>query len=175
MGGNRVSTTRMYFNLWLVFIISGFWHGAEWNFLIWGCYHGLFLVLDKLFLIKLTARIGKLPRIIITFFLVVIGWVFFRASDLTAAIDYLNVMFSVHAGTVDFIASREFITLSALAIFFSFFGGFKAIENWQVGYLENPKQGFALISSSAIMLFLLLVSLGGMAATGFNPFIYFRF
>lgn len=175
LGGNRVSTGRMYFNLWLVFIISGFWHGAEWNFLIWGCYHGLFLVLDKLFLLKLTAHIGKLPRIIITFFIVVIGWVFFRADNLQVAIDYLNIMFTIKAGTLNFIATREFVTLAIVAVFFSFFGGFTAIENWQVSYLENPKQGLRLVASSFVILFLLLISLGSLAATGFNPFIYFRF
>jgi len=52
LGGNRVSTMRLYFNLWVVFLISGLWHGAAWNFVIWGAFHGLFLVMDKLFLLK---------------------------------------------------------------------------------------------------------------------------
>jgi alginate O-acetyltransferase complex protein AlgI len=165
----------MYFNLWVVFIISGFWHGAEWNFLIWGCYHGLFLVFDKLFLTKLTSYIGKLPRIVLTFFLVVIGWVFFRADNLNAAYDYLGVMFSPHLGSFEFIATNEFTTLLYVAIFFSFFGGFNLVEKWQVNYLEKPKEGLRLIGATFVMAFLLLASLGSLAATGFNPFIYFRF
>lgn len=175
LGGNRVSTTRMYVNLWLVFIISGFWHGAEWNFLIWGCYHGLFLVFDRLFLTKLTNPIGKLPRIALTFFLVVIGWVFFRAESLTAATHYLSVMFSPQAGTLQFAFTQELFMLSAVAIFFSFFAALPRIENWQVDYYNNPMQGKRLYASAVAMLFLFGVSAGSLAATGFNPFIYFRF
>lgn len=175
LGGNKVSTTRMYFNLWVVFIISGFWHGAEWTFLFWGFYHGLFLIADRVFLNKLTAPIGKVPRIVLTFLLVVIGWVFFRAKTLTEAWDFLGVMFSLKTGTIEFVPTREFITLIITAAFFSFFGMFTFIQNWQVRYLEKPKEGFALISSSVVMLFLLAVSMAGLVANGFNPFIYFRF
>ena len=69
LGGNRVSIKRMYFNLAFVFVVSGFWHGAAWNFIIWGAFHGLFLILDRLFLLKFYDKIGKYPSIIITFLL----------------------------------------------------------------------------------------------------------
>ena len=68
LGGNRVgSIGRLYFNLWVVFIISGFWHGASWNFFLWGAYHGLFLIFDRLFLNRLTKSIGKWGRVFLTF------------------------------------------------------------------------------------------------------------
>lgn len=175
LGGNKVPTWRMYFNLWVVFIISGFWHGAEWNFLIWGCYHGLFLVLDKLFLTKLTSHIGKLPRIALTFFLVVIGWVFFRADNLAAATDYLQVMFGSGNVGIDFVYDTKFVYLLITAAFFSFYGGIKPIENWQINYLEKPKEGWRLVGVAFVMAVLFLASSGELAATGFNPFIYFRF
>lgn len=175
LGGNKVPTWRMYFNLWVVFIISGFWHGAEWNFLVWGCYHGLFLVLDKLFLTKLTSYIGKLPRIALTFFLVVIGWVFFRADNLAAATDYLQVMFGSGNAGIDFVYDTKFVYLLIAAAFFSFYGGIKPIENWQINYLEKPKEGWRLVGVAFVMAVLFLASSGELAATGFNPFIYFRF
>ena len=175
LGGNKVPTWRMYFNLWVVFIISGFWHGAEWNFLVWGCYHGLFLVLDKLFLTKLTSHIGKLPRTALTFFLVVIGWVFFRADNLVAATDYLQVMFGAGNGGIDFVYDTKFVYLLIAAAFFSFYGGIKPIENWQINYLEKPKEGWRLVGVAFVMAVLFLASSGELAATGFNPFIYFRF
>ena len=77
LGGNRVSKRRMYFNLWVVFLISGLWHGASWNFVIWGAYHGLFLVLDKMFLLKVLNKIGGFFSTIFTFITVMIGWVLF--------------------------------------------------------------------------------------------------
>ena len=92
LGGNKVSVSRMYFNLCFVFLISGFWHGAQWTFIIWGAYHGLFLILDRLFLLKLTAHIGKITRILFTFLVVVVGWVFFRAETLSQALHFLKKM-----------------------------------------------------------------------------------
>ena len=63
LGGNRISVRRMYFNLWLVFLLSGLWHGAAWNFVIWGAFHGTFLVLDRLFLLRFYKKIGPIPSI----------------------------------------------------------------------------------------------------------------
>ena len=78
LGGNRVnSKLRLYFNLWLVFLLSGLWHGAAWGFIIWGAYHGFFLVMERLFLGKWLARLGK-AAFIYTFGVVMVGWVFFR-------------------------------------------------------------------------------------------------
>src|ERR1700722_17942588 len=74
LGGNRAGKTRLYFNLWLTFLISGLWHGASWSFVLWGAYHGVFLVLERIFLLKIYARLGKLVSTIITFILVAIGW-----------------------------------------------------------------------------------------------------
>jgi alginate O-acetyltransferase complex protein AlgI len=68
LGGNKVSKIRLYFNLWLVFLISGFWHGAEWTFIVWGAYHGFFLAMERLFLLKLTSKIGIALRMFFTFF-----------------------------------------------------------------------------------------------------------
>ena len=77
LGGNRFGKLRTSFNLWLVFLLSGIWHGASWNFLIWGAYHGFFISLDKLAGQLSFPRIPKLIAIPVTFLLVMIGWVFF--------------------------------------------------------------------------------------------------
>ena len=70
LGGNRKGKGRMYFNLWLCFLLSGLWHGASWNFVLWGAFHGLFICADKLFLKNALKKIGTLPSVVITFFLV---------------------------------------------------------------------------------------------------------
>jgi alginate O-acetyltransferase complex protein AlgI len=78
LGGNRVdSKFRLYFNLWFVFLISGLWHGSSWKFVVWGAFHGFFLVMDRLFLLKLTSKIGKIPRVVLTYIITLIGWVIF--------------------------------------------------------------------------------------------------
>lgn len=82
LGGNRVSKWRLYFNLILVFLLSGFWHGASWNFLIWGAYHGVFMLLDKIFLNNVLSKVGRLGAVLFTFFVVMLGWLIFRLEDL---------------------------------------------------------------------------------------------
>lgn len=98
LGGSRVSSkARLFFNLWIVFLLSGLWHGASWNFVIWGAYHGLFLIFDRLFLMKFYDKIGRFPSMIITFFIVMIGWVVFRLEDIASINIYLNKLFDLES------------------------------------------------------------------------------
>ncbi|HBV01189.1 MAG TPA: membrane-bound O-acyltransferase family protein [Candidatus Taylorbacteria bacterium] len=101
LGGNRVSKLRWYFNILLVFLLSGLWHGANWTFVIWGALHGTYIVLSKITtwwresaarFIRLDRfpRVRKLAQIFITFFLVAVGWVFFRSRDLSEALYILK-------------------------------------------------------------------------------------
>lgn len=175
LGGNKVkSKIRLYFNLWFVFLASGLWHGASWNFILWGAYHGLFLVLERIILLKIYEKIGKYFRIIFTFFVVVIGWVFFRIEKFSDAIYYLKKMFSFNFSThlpVDFKTLVYFI----IAIFFGFFTITKIGEKIQeqVFFGEySVKKHFFFFS---ICLLLFVVSVGTITGSDFNPFIYFRF
>jgi alginate O-acetyltransferase complex protein AlgI len=120
LGGSRVaSKSRMYFNLWIVFLASGLWYGASWNFIIWSAYNGTFLVLEKLFLLKLYDKLGKVFRVVITFIIVVVGGVFFRANILTQACAYLKSMFLFKSqNTIAY--SNQFVPISVIACFFSF-------------------------------------------------------
>jgi len=89
LGGNRVRPSRLYLNLCTVFVLSGFWHGAAWSFVAWGAYHGLFLILDRLFLLRFYQKLGEWS-VLPTFLITVVGWVFFRADNLSAALTYLS-------------------------------------------------------------------------------------
>jgi alginate O-acetyltransferase complex protein AlgI len=120
LGGNKVGKGRLYFNLWLVFLLSGLWHGASWNYIIWGAWHGLFLVLERAFLIRWFGSIGKITRVAFTFVVVVIGWVFFRVEDLHMAWGYVRAMFSFN-GNVTVKIDSEWVLIAALATVFSFF------------------------------------------------------
>ncbi len=175
LGGNRVSTIRLYFNLWVVFLISGLWHGAAWNFVIWGAFHGLFLVADKLFLLKFYNKIGKVPSIIITFFITLIGWVLFRAENMGQAGDYLHNMFNMDFAFDGIYFDKKFWFILIVAVFFSFYGGFRKVEKWQVKVFEKNKKSGTLILFFMISVMLFIISLGYITSSGFNPFIYFRF
>ncbi len=174
LGGNRVKTGRLYANLWTVFILSGFWHGAAWNFIAWGAFHGLFLILDRLFLLRVANRLGPLS-IVPTFFVTVVGWVLFRADSLAGALAYLKAMSGGSlAGTPAL--SSEFWGILGLAAVFSLAAAFPRVERWEVGMLfgENLALPRAVGLTLATVV-LLVLSAGAIVGNSFNPFIYFRF
>ena len=80
LGGDRRGDARTYINLWICFLASGLWHGASWNFVLWGAYNGLFLTLDRLFLRDALARCGPVIATAVTLFIVMIGWAIFRSE-----------------------------------------------------------------------------------------------
>ena len=94
LGGNRVAAARSYFNLTVVFLLCGLWHGASWNFLVWGAYHGVFLVMERAGLGRALKGLWRPLRHLYAMVVIMIGWVFFRADDLTQAFSYLRAMFS---------------------------------------------------------------------------------
>lgn len=174
LGGNKVSRNRLYFNLWIVFFLSGLWHGASWNFVAWGCFHGLFLIADRLFLLGFFKILGKFPSIIITFIITLIGWVFFRVENIHQAFMFISKMFSFQFEMLPFY-NHKFIAVLILAFIFSFINltGFgKKAEKFI--YAEKHTLSANYIYSFLSMFFFIL-SLSYISSSGFNPFIYFRF
>ena len=96
LGGNRVSIRRVYINLFVVFILTGFWHGASWNFLIWGGFHGFFLASERAGFSKMLKKAWKPVRHIYLMLVIIIGWVFFRADSLSHAISYMYAMINIY-------------------------------------------------------------------------------
>ena len=175
LGGNRVSSGRVYFNLWLVFLVSGLWHGASWNFVLWGAFHGLFLILDRLFLLDILKKIGGIPSIIITFFIVVLGWVLFRIEDLSDAIVYYQRLFAFDFSGIDHSLSIEFTLTFAFAILFSFWAKLPSIEKMTEAVYFKAYTLKTSMGMLAITGLLYAWSLSTLAISDFNPFIYFRF
>jgi alginate O-acetyltransferase complex protein AlgI len=174
LGGNRVKTGRLYANLWTVFILSGFWHGAAWNFIVWGAFHGLFLILDRLFLLRIYQKIGALS-ILPTFLITVVGWVLFRAESLSAALTWIERMFTTETAQLPYFSNEFWYTL-ILATVFSFMAALPRVERWEVSLLFGEKlalpRAFGLTLATVV---LLLLSAGAIIGSSFNPFIYFRF
>ena len=175
LGGNRVSTNRMYLNLWIVFLLSGLWHGAAWTFIIWGAFHGLFLILDRLFLLKLLKKWGKFPAILLTYFIVLIGWVFFKANDFSHALGYIQQLFSFNLGSLIYYTSNKFWFFLVIAFCFSFIGIFPKVEDRVVVFFDNTTTLWLLNLKVVITLFLGSYCLLEVMASDFNPFIYFQF
>ena len=175
LGGNQVSSAKIYRNLIIVFLFSGLWHGASWNFVIWGAYHGLFLVLERLFLGKVYQKIGKWLAVPITLVIVATGWVIFRVENLDQALHVINQMYSFTSVEGKFSINNDFVFMAIIATVLSLFAITKKTENIQDKlYGETfSNSGRWLAVAGAVVLF--YVSLSFIAALEFNPFIYFRF
>ena len=173
LGGNRVSTGRLYFNLWFCFLLSGLWHGANWTFVIWGAYHGVFLVLDRLFWTEASHKLPKAFNIAVTFFFVVIGWTVFRAESIGHLWAYLSAMLGQAADPPAFkyITSNVFFFL-ALALAISFVPSFNRPWAWLEGWRRWAYRQEAALGGAFL---LLVLAIGKMSTLTFNPFIYFRF
>ena len=175
LGGNKGSHTKLYRNLFIVFLLSGLWHGASWNFVLWGAYHGLFLVLERLFLGNVFEKLGKFISIPITFIIVVTGWVLFRNDDLSYAFSVMKQMYSFNFADGKFAMNNDFIAMSVIALLFSWFAiTNKTLALQQQIYGEKfSANGKWMLVLSSIALF--YISLSYVSALNFNPFIYFRF
>ncbi len=174
LGGNRVKPSRLYVNLWTVFILSGFWHGAAWNFIAWGAFHGLFLVLDRLFLLRLSRRLGSFS-IVPTFLITVVGWVLFRSETLGGALAYAGRMFAGGTSSLPYF-TPEFWTTLTLASGFAFLAALPTVERRALRVLAAEHltlpRALALSITTAV---LLILSVSYVLSSSFNPFIYFRF
>lgn len=180
LGGNQKGASRTFMNLWIVFLCTGFWHGASWNFVIWGALHGLFLSLEKIKLPKLIKTHAFL-RQGLTFALVVLTWVPFRAENLEqTGLMYLK-LFGLSAEPIGkyyqymhaSVLTRDLLLITLITIFFSM-GGKQWLESLRRrNYLTNLKSLEVLKSISLILLFLLCSSY--IVAGSYSPFIYFRF
>ena len=179
LGGNRISTGRTYINLMIVFLLCGFWHGANWTFLIWGAYHGAFLVIERLGVGKLLRRLWLPLRHAYLILVVMVGWVFFRCEMLDSAMQFLHAMIGFGAGSPLTAADRYMTNEVLLALCAGALLATIPAWHWLTvadRYLRNiAARGVALAGAHALLLLMLLVCLLEVAGGAYNPFIYYRF
>jgi alginate O-acetyltransferase complex protein AlgI len=180
LGGNRAGPRRTYVNLMIVFTLCGLWHGASWVFVIWGLFHGFFLVIERAGLSRwLEAALPPFSRLYLIL-VVMIGWVFFRAESVDHAWTMLAAMFGSSGARADIYPAASFLDpwtlmIVILALVFSF-----PTRRWLAARLEVPGCTGELstvgeIASMLALLTLFLLSLMVIAAGTHNPFLYFRF
>jgi len=175
LGGNRVSSnSRLYFNLCFVFLISGLWHGASWNFILWGIFHGIFLVLDRLFLLKFLEALPKPISVLITFLVVSLGWVIFRIEELPSAMMFYQKLFNFSSFEIFNIGGGACIAfmLSVIIGFSSLTSVGKKVELF---LLKDHKNFTLVLLKTVSALAICWVCLIEITTSSFNPFIYFRF
>lgn len=175
LGGSRKGAWRTYRNLFIVFFVTGLWHGASYNFILWGLFHGVFLVLERW---KLGAFLERIPRVfrhIYTLLIVMIAWVFFRAETLPEAGQYLLQMVNVTHWNWNAVYTNlnpEQVTFMILGILFSL----PVVDRFTERFVENGRRKQVWNSLYLVMVGgVFILSICYMTGSGFNPFIYFRF
>jgi alginate O-acetyltransferase complex protein AlgI len=173
LGGNRVSTVRTYVNLWMCFFLSGLWHGAAWTYVVWGCYHGVFLVIDRLFLTDLQKRLPRSFNIAFCFFLTLIGFVIFRSEDMAQVGYYMAALFRNGASLPSEVhLDLELALYMGIGLFISFIPA-SALYTRFMDAFHHYRYRDEISTALAIVLFML--SVGRIAGASFSPFLYFRF
>ncbi len=176
LGGNRHGARRTTFNLWLVFLVSGLWHGAAWNFVAWGAYHGCFLAVERVVGQARLARIPRVPALLLTFLIVLFGWVLFRSPDLASAVAYAGRLIGLGAGVpaeapppwLPLLGNRAAFTL-VLAALLSFAPAWDLRSLWRLSGPGADRLRFVAALAGC------LLSLAYLGSSRSNPFIYFRF
>ena len=185
LGGNRSGNWRTYFNLLLVFFLCGLWHGASWTFVIWGLYHGLFLVVERLGLGRILKVLPGPLQHAYTLLVVMIGWVFFRAETLDQALAYIARLFEFKS--IPYLDAKLFEAMNSqfylmLAIGLLLCAPF---VRDQLQKIDGPHS--LVFSTSPLSLItkglcvsiwsisVLLISTAQILTSGYNPFLYFRF
>jgi len=176
LGGSRVSTFQVYRNLFIVFCLTGIWHGASWNFLIWGLFHGVFLACEHAGFSSVLNKAWRPIQHLYLLLVVIISWVFFRAATLSQAIDYLFSMINLaNFQTSDFqyaqIITNESIYAFIIGLIFSTPLFTQVKQTSLTRYKLSPQ----LISKILLPSSLLILSIFKVASSTYNPFIYFRF
>lgn len=176
LGGNRKGKIRTYINLLTVFFLTGLWHGASWNFIFWGIFHGLFLIIERLGLKKFLEKIPKILQHFYTMIIVIIGWVFFRSNSFIFALKYLKKLFIpnfiyMESFLVELETLKLFIALCAIVFSTPIV---PKLRNVLLNNIFKNKFCYEIFRNFIYIIFFLL-SVIFLAGSNFNPFIYFHF
>lgn len=174
LGGSRCNKLKLYRNLFIVWFLTGLWHGASWNFVLWGLYFGIVITLEKALLLKLSNRIPKIICHIYSIVLILVGWVLFYFESLPKGINYLKSMFGltsielINSQSIYFLYNYGIILLIAVL-------ASTPIIHIFMDKLKSKYERFYYFTSIALIMGIMFLSTAYLVDATYNPFLYFRF
>ena len=175
LGGNRVCFARHLCNILIVWILTGLWHGAAWNFIIWGMYFALLLIAEKLWLLKFLKN-HKIFSHIYVLFAVLISFVLFDASDLQQILFHIRTMFTANGYPLVCVQSMYYLRSYFLILLISIVGATPLpINVWKKLKKNNRFASVSIIAEPLMLVVLLILCTAYLVDGSFNPFLYFRF
>ncbi|KGN03302.1 alginate regulatory protein [Clostridium novyi A str. 4570] len=174
LGGNKKGALKQYRNLFVVWFLTGLWHGASWNFVLWGLYFGVFVTLEKIFILKLLKKSPRFISHIYTMFLVIIGWVLFEFDDMSACISFMKVLFGFGKNAI----------LNTQAMYYMY-------TNWilfviliicstplpmkVISFIRKKLNTISSVALPVAYLIIMFISTAYLVNDTYNPFLYFKF
>lgn len=178
LGGNRCAPVRHIFNICVVWVATGFWHGASWNFIVWGAYFAAILLIEKYLLKNVLQKMPGPLLHIYTMLLVIVSWVIFRAPDLPYALSYLGTMFGVGAPSL-MSGDAVYYIMQFLPEWILFIVCALPVTKWLGSYFSRREdklsRALCEIVPAAFALIVFAIGYLRLSVGSFNPFIYFRF
>ena len=169
LGGNRKGLPRQILNLLIVWGLTGFWHGASWNFILWGLYYAVLLILEKLFLLKVLKKAPGILGHIYTIFAVLLGWTLFYFENLSSLFGFFGRLFTASPASVH---GMNLVLAFSPMILISIFAATPAAKV----LLSNSREKVVVrYGAVAVVMVMLLLCVAALASQSYNPFIYFRF
>ena len=176
LGGNRVSKLKWVRNIAVVWFCTGMWHGAAWNFIVWGLYFGVLLSFEKLFLMKWLERIHRVARHFYTLFIIIISFVIFHLESMQGIIGHLKGMFGLAAVSLANAESLYYLGSYKLVLIIAVIGATPLLKNLVLKARENPRLNTVVaVLNPILVVALMLVVTASLVNSSYNPFLYFRF
>ena len=173
LGGNRVNKFKWIRNIILVWLLTGLWHGAAWNFIIWGMYYGLLLLFEKLFFDRILKKLPTIINWLYTFIIVMIGWMIFRSNSLNELLLFIKTMFVYKQTDWLTILADNLSTFNALMFVLpAFILSFPILKKIKEKYSGKT---IYIILTNILLLMLFIMCIVYLTSSSYNPFIYFRF
>lgn len=172
LGGNRVAPWRIYLNLWVCFLASGLWHGAAWTYVLWGAYNGLFLMLDRLFLLRALDRLPRAVANAVAMLIIMVGWTVFRSGSLGQLGEFLSAMIQPGRLGDSMVWRNDTRAALVVAVIICLAPRIPVAMRAVRWALASSAARFS-IEAVAVLLF--TVALSKAVADPFRPFLYFRF